>query len=125
MRHEKPDMKLVLFRLPPSEALQPGLLTERGTPAWHPAPADIKAACARAAVFCRNQGVDIAQLALQFSLAHPGIATTLVSTAEPDNIAKNMSWIETPPDLTLLAAVQAQLMPIRDRSWPSGRPENN
>jgi L-galactose dehydrogenase len=102
-----------------------GLLTERGAPEWHPAPAEIKAACAQAAAYCRRQGVDIAQLAIQFSLANPDIATTLVSTANPQNIAKNVVWLETPLDHTLLTEVQAILAPIKNQTWPSGRPENN
>ncbi len=102
-----------------------GLLTERGTPQWHPAPAEIKAACAQAAAYCRRQGVDMAQLAIQFSLANPDIATTLVSTANPQNIAKNVAWLETPVDQALLTEVQAILAPIKNQTWPSGRLENN
>ncbi|MCQ3976695.1 MAG: aldo/keto reductase [Anaerolineae bacterium] len=102
-----------------------GLLTERGAPEWHPAPAEIKDACAQAAAYCRSQGVDIAQLAIQFSLSNPDIATTLVSTATPQNIIKNVEWLETPLDQALLTQVQAILAPIKNRTWPSGRPENN
>lgn len=102
-----------------------GLLTERGAPEWHPAPAEIKAACAQAAAYCRSQGVDIAQLAIQFSLSNPDIATTLVSTANPRNIAKNVEWLETPLDQSLLTEVQAILAPIKNQTWPSGRSENN
>ncbi|HXW01056.1 MAG TPA: aldo/keto reductase [Anaerolineae bacterium] len=102
-----------------------GLLTERGAPEWHPAPAEIKEACARAAAYCRSQGVDIAQLAIQFSLSNPDIATTLVSTANPQNIIKNVEWLERPLDQALLAQVQAILAPIKNQTWPSGRPENN
>jgi aryl-alcohol dehydrogenase-like predicted oxidoreductase len=102
-----------------------GLLTERGAPEWHPAPAEIKEACAQAAAYCRRQGVDIAQLAIQFSLSNPDIATTLVSTANPQNIIKNVEWLETPLDQALLAQVQAILAPIKNQTWPSGRLENN
>ena len=102
-----------------------GLLTERGTPAWHPAPDEIKETCARAAAYCRSKGVDIAQLAIQFALANPDLATTLVGTANPENLKKNVRWLETPIDHELLAEVQAILSPIRNKTWPSGRPENN
>jgi L-galactose dehydrogenase len=102
-----------------------GLLTERGAPDWHPAPAEIKDTCARAVAYCRSQGVDIAQLALQFSLSNPAIATTLVGTASPHNLAKNVKWLKTPLDQELLAQVRAILAPIKDKTWLSGRPENN
>lgn len=102
-----------------------GLLTQRGTPAWHPAPHDIQEACARAAAHCQEQGVDIAKLAMQFALANPDIHTTLVGTANPDNIRKNVEWAAEPMDEKLLSEIQAILKPIHNKSWPSGRPENN
>ncbi len=101
-----------------------GLLTERGAPEWHPAPDELKAACGQAAAHCRAKGVDIAQLALQFAVSNPAIATTLVGTASPENLKKNAAWAEQPPDGELLAEVQAILAPVRDLAWPSGRPEN-
>lgn len=105
--------------------LSMGLLTERGTPDWHPAPEALKRACAQAAAHCRAKGVDIAQLAVQFAVAPPALATTLVGTANPENLRKNAAWIELPPDPELLADVQAILQPVQNLTWLSGRPENN
>jgi len=105
--------------------LSMGLLTERGSPEWHPAPLALRAACAKAAAHCRARGIDIAQLALEFSLAQPAIATTLVGTASPENVKKNVAWSEQPLDPELLAEVQAILAPVQNTTWPSGRPENN
>lgn len=102
-----------------------GLLTGREAPAWHPAPEPLKRACARAAEHCRSKGVDIAQLALQFAVSNSSIATTLAGTASPENLRKNVAWCEQPPDPQLLAEVQAILEPVRNMTWPSGRPENN
>ncbi len=101
-----------------------GLLTERGTPAWHPASDELKKTCARAAVHCRSKGVDIAQLAMQFALSNPNLATTLVGTANPENLRKNIEWTEKPIDPKLLAEVQAILEPVHNQTWPSGRAEN-
>jgi aryl-alcohol dehydrogenase-like predicted oxidoreductase len=105
--------------------LSMGLLTNRGTPDWHPATNDIKSACTSAAQYCDEYGVDIAQLAVQFSVANPAFATTLVGTANPDNIIKNVSWAEMPIDEELLVDVQTILAPIQNKTWPSGRSENN
>jgi aryl-alcohol dehydrogenase-like predicted oxidoreductase len=102
-----------------------GLLTERGAPDWHPASADIKEACAQAAAHCRSQGVNIAKLAMQFALANPDIHTTLVGTANPGNIRKNVAWIAEPLDEALLGEVLEILKPIHNQTWPSGRPKNN
>ena len=102
-----------------------GLLTNQGTPAWHPAPSGVKTVCAQAAAYCREQGSDISKLAMQFALGNPRIATTLVGTASPTNIAKNAQWIEQPIDRQLLAEVQEILRPIQDETWIVGKPENN
>jgi L-galactose dehydrogenase len=102
-----------------------GLLTNRGVPAWHPAPGEIRDACARAAAFCRSKGLDIARLAVQFSTVNPEIATTLIGTASLENLARNVQWLSDPPDPEMLAAVRRILEPVHNRSWPSGRPENN
>lgn len=61
--------------------LSMGLLTQRGPPAWHPATPGLKAACAAAAAWCKERGVDISHLALSFCLEQPAIATTMISTA--------------------------------------------
>jgi L-galactose dehydrogenase len=100
------------------------LLTEQGPPDWHPAPEDIQQACAKAAAHCRKNGVDIAKLAVQFGLANTDIATTLVGTANPDNLRKNVDWALSEFDDTLLAEVLEILTPIHNKTWLSGIPEN-
>ena len=102
-----------------------GLLTERGPPDWHPAPAAIQQATRRAALHCRSKGKDIAELALQFALAEPRISTTFVGTANPENLRRNCEWIERAPDAELLREVRAILAPVQNETWPSGREENN
>jgi len=94
-----------------------GLLTNHELPAWHPAPRTYEKLAADAAAYCRSQGTDIAKLAMQFSLSNPEIHTTLVGTADPANIVKNVKWIEEPIDKVLLGNVQRILATIKDRGW--------
>ena len=102
--------------------LSMGLLTDGGAPVWHPASQEIKTACAAAAEHCRSKGADIARLALQFSVANPAIATTLVGIASPEQITVNVQAISEMPDSDLLAEVSDILAPIQGETWPSGRP---
>ncbi|MNC69067.1 hypothetical protein D3C75_1197240 [compost metagenome] len=102
-----------------------GLLSNRKVPDWHPAGAEIQAACQRAAEYCRDKGEDIAKLAVQFSTANEQIPTTLVSTATPVNIRNNIKWTEEPMDEQLLTEVRDILKPIDGATWPSGRAEWN
>ncbi len=101
------------------------LLSNEGPPAWHPAPAALKAKCAEAAALCRTRGTDLGRLALQFSLANPQIPTHIVGTADPRRVLQNIQDCATPPDAGLLAEVQKILAPVHNVTWPSGRAENN
>jgi L-galactose dehydrogenase len=102
-----------------------GLLTNQGPPAWHPAQDEIKQVCAKAAAWCREHGSDIAQVAIQFSVANPRIHTTCLGSANPENVKKAVRWIEEPIDPELLAQVRKILAPIQDKTWMVGRGENN
>ena len=108
-----------------ASALGMGLLTDRPLPKWHPAPSELRAAAAAALACCRERGVALAHLSLQFALANPEIATTLVGIADRTTLAKNLTALESAPDPELLRNVQEILRPVHNLSWPSGRPENS
>lgn len=87
--------------------LSMGLLSQRGTPDWHPAPEPLKEACARAAAWCSEQGYPIEKLAVQYSTSlNPRIATTLFSSANPANVQKNISYVNEPVDMEMVAKVR-------------------
>jgi L-galactose dehydrogenase len=102
-----------------------GLLSTRPAAEWHPASTEIQRLCKLAAEHCATKGTDIAKLAIQYATADERIPTTLVSTANPDNIRKNIQWTEEPMDTELLREVLTILEPIHNCSWMSGRPEYN
>ncbi|THF73465.1 aldo/keto reductase [Cohnella fermenti] len=100
--------------------LSMGLLGTRGAPDWHPADEELKRACRAAAELCASRGEDIAKLAVQFSTSNERIPTTLISTANPANVAKNAAWVDEPIDEELLREVLELLAPVHNRSWESG-----
>lgn len=102
-----------------------GLLSNRGTPSWHPAPEEVKAKAREAAEHCRSRGKSIEKLAVQFAVAEKKIASTLVGSANPQNMLDNIAAINEPLDEELLAEVLAILKPIHNVTWTSGRAENN
>ena len=84
-----------------------GLLSERGTPDWHPAPDSLKSACARAAAYCKERQYPIDKLAIQYSTSqNPRIATTLFSSANPENVRRNIAYVNEPVDEQLVREVQ-------------------
>jgi aryl-alcohol dehydrogenase-like predicted oxidoreductase len=101
------------------------LLTNAPLPPWHKATPEVRAVARKAAERCAAAGVDIAQLALQFSLAHPDMATCIVGSANPDNVRKWVEWSEKPIDQKLLGEVLDILKPIHNWFYIEGRPENN
>ncbi|HTI69247.1 MAG TPA: aldo/keto reductase [Candidatus Limnocylindria bacterium] len=101
------------------------LLTNAPLPAWLKEPETVKAAARRAAAHCAERGVDIAKLALQFSLANPDIATTVSGSANPENVRKWAQWAAEPMDPILLAEVQEIFRPVRNIGHAEGLAENN
>ena len=84
-----------------------GLLSQRGAPDWHPAPESLKEACAKAAAYCQKKGYPIEKLAVQYSTSlNPRIATTLFSSANPQNVLKNIGYVNEPMDEELVKEVQ-------------------
>mmetsp|Transcript_33162 Transcript_33162/g.48424 ORF Transcript_33162/g.48424 Transcript_33162/m.48424 type:complete len:561 (-) Transcript_33162:665-2347(-) len=74
-----------------------GLLTSSGPPLWHPGSTELKRACKDAAEICRANNVDIANLALLFSLSRrrrreveydngAGVVSLIVGMKDTDEI---------------------------------------
>lgn len=101
------------------------LLTNLPLPPWHKATPQVREICKAAADHCQKRGVEIAQLALQFSVANQDLATCIVGSANPANVRKWAEWTQQPIDQTLLAEVQTILRPIHNWFYIEGRPENN
>jgi len=101
------------------------LLTNAPLPKWHKEPDTVKAAARKAAEHCARKGVDIAKLALQFSIAHPDIATTIAGSANPENIRQWAQWAAEPLDQQLLAEVLEILKPVKNIGHVEGLPKNN
>ncbi len=101
------------------------LLTNQPLPPWHKATPRVREICRQAADHCQARGVDIAQLAVQFSITNPDMTTCVVGSANPENVRKWVEWSEKPIDQGLLAEVLAILRPIHDWFYVEGRPENN
>ena len=97
--------------------LSMGLLTERGIPSWHPAPKSLVEACKKAMEYCKEVNYPIEKLAMQFSVSNPRIATTLFSTANPNNVRSNVAFIEEPIDWELVKVVQDIIGDQQRVSW--------
>ena len=57
------------------------------------------------------------KLAIQFAVSNPRIATTLFSSANPDNVLRNIAFAEEPIDWDLVREVQEIIGNQRYVSW--------
>lgn len=97
--------------------LSMGLLSVRGVPDWHPAPRPLVEACAKAAQHCADKGYPIEKLAVQYAVSNPRIASTLFSSANPDNVKRNIAWAEEEPDWQLVDEVHEIIGDQQRVSW--------
>ena len=101
------------------------LLTNASLPKWHKATPLVRETCQKAAAHCQSRGVDIAQLALQFSIANRDMTTCVTGSASPERIQEWAEWIKKPLDQQLLGEVLEILKPIHNWFYIEGWPENN
>ena len=97
--------------------LSMGLLSQRGVPHWHPAPQSLVEACQKAVQHCLAKNYPIEKLAIQYSVSNPRIATTLFSSANPQNVIKNVEYAEEPIDWQLVQEVQDIIGNQKRVSW--------
>lgn len=101
--------------------LHMGVLTQNGPPSWHPASPEVKEAGRGIVQLC---GVRASDLALQFCFEHPYVSTTLTGMSTVEQVRQNVAAANKPPDAALIAKIRAQIAPVANRIWPTGRPEN-
>ena len=101
------------------------LLTNAPLPVWHKATDEVREVCKKAADHCSAAGVDIAQLALQFSVANPEMTTCITGSANPNRVAQWCEWLEKPLDEQLVNEVQDILKPIHNWFYVECLPENS
>jgi L-galactose dehydrogenase len=122
--HLAPVLERTEIGLLNASPLHMGILTERGAPAWHPAPGNVREAGKRAIAVARANGLDPAAAALRFCLGHPYISSTFIGMSSVNEVDANLKALDLqlPPDF--LAEVERVAGDALNRTWPSGRPEN-
>ena len=99
-----------------------GLLTQPGPPAWHPSSDPLKNACRRAAEFCERNGIDLADLALDFATKSDLIDSTVVGMPTSSEVERNVAAVGLSVHASIIAEVNSILDPVRGLTWISGKP---
>jgi L-galactose dehydrogenase len=95
-----------------------GLLTSGGPPPWHPGSKEVKQWGRRLVDCCQGHGVRASDVALQFCLQHPYVATTLTGMATVEQVRQNAAAADRACDIGFLSELP------NCRIWPTGLPEN-
>ena len=107
-----------------------GLLTPQGPPAWHPAPASLRAAAKKAAEGAQAAGVALPALAIAQAVKDERVSCHLVgfsSRQQVDEAVQAALWtFGSPADRpqgydAALEAVEAALAEVKGTTWASGR----
>ena len=104
--------------------LHMGILTASGPPPWHPASAEVKEIARVLVEFFAKSGMRMTDLALQFCLEHPDVATTLAGMSTVEQVRENVAAANGRLDATLVNEARDFIGPFLNRSWPTGLPEN-
>ncbi|MGY8747003.1 MAG: aldo/keto reductase [Pirellulales bacterium] len=101
------------------------LLTNAPLPEWHKATDEVRNICKKAAQHCTAAGIDIAKLALQFSIANENMTTCITGSANPGRVAQWCEWMQEPLDEQLVKEVQDILAPIHNWFYVECLSENS
>jgi L-galactose dehydrogenase len=104
--------------------LHMGILTERGAPEWHPAPAAVRDAGQKIVTLCKAHGVDASEVALKFCLDYSGAASTLVGLSSREHVERGLKAMEIKVQPELLWEIAKIVEPVKNVTWPSGLEEN-
>lgn len=107
-----------------ASALHMGVLTERGAPAWHPAPKEVQDAGPKIVAACERYGLKVGDVALRYCLDHPYAASTLVGMSTVAHVEHNIAAADCHPPAALYAEIREIAAPVFNRWWASGLPEN-
>jgi len=63
-------------------------------------------------------------VAIRFAANHPYAATTLVGLSKWQHAEQNLRALDSTTDPDLLQKILALVAPVKNKIWPTGRPEN-
>lgn len=94
-----------------------GLLKNNGPPNWHPASTQVKNKCREVALYCQNKRINLVKIAIQYSICHNNLSTTLIGISNQNELGDNLKWINSKDPLS--NDVENMLETIHNMEWKS------
>ncbi len=104
--------------------LHMGLLAVGQPSSWHPAPKEVMEVASQIVDFCVARGLDPSVVALNFSLKHPYVSSTLVGMSTRQHVNTNLKALDQEISLGVRAAIEQIAASAKNVIWRSGRSEN-
>ena len=101
-----------------------GVLTNETSPDWHPLQRQVLSVVKKASDWCKERGVDLAKLALQFAMAHDYVTVTLAGMSSVSQVRANVVVADSEVNKERIKEVLELLLPVRNIVWKEGIPEN-
>ncbi|WP_080057507.1 aldo/keto reductase [Spirosoma aerolatum] len=113
------------FGLMNAAPLMQRILSDAPIPPWQSSPPEVKAIQPKLIALCREYGLVLSDVALNYAVRHPVIATTIVGMSEQHQVEQNLRALDIHVPDELLQRVEKLVAPVKNQMWFEGKPENN
>jgi L-galactose dehydrogenase len=96
------------------------MLSPSGPPPWHPAPESVKEAAHKVVELCAARGRSAPEVALEFALQYPRVASTFVGFSNVAEVQANLAALRRQPEPELLQEIADVVAPVQGVMWISG-----
>ena len=101
------------------------ILSDAPIPAWHNAPAEVKAIQGPLLALCQDYQVALSDVAMRFAMDQEAIATTIVGMSDREVLRRNLRAFDLKMPDGLLEDIAKVVAPIKNTMWYEGLPEND
>ncbi|WP_420151010.1 aldo/keto reductase [Spirosoma sp.] len=113
------------FGLMNAAPLMQRILSDAPIPPWQSSPQAVKDIQPKLIALCNEYGLALSDVALNYAVQHPVIATTIVGMSEQRQVEQNLRALQIQIPDELLQRIDTLIAPVKNQMWFEGKPENN
>ena len=113
------------FGLMNAAPLMQRILSDAPVPSWQSSPQAVKDMQPSLLDLCREYGLALSDVAVNYAVNHPIIATTIVGMSEQKQVEQNIRALQLQIPDELLQRIETLVAPVKNQMWFDGKPENN
>ncbi|QMW04020.1 aldo/keto reductase [Spirosoma foliorum] len=113
------------FGLMNAAPLMQRILSAAPIPSWQSSPQAVKDIQPKLVALCNEYGLALSDVALNYAVQHPVIATTIVGMSEQRQVEQNLRALQIQIPNELLQRIETLVAPVKNQMWFEGKPENN